>query len=489
MDIWKKYSRKHKLGSGMCGPVYVIKDNRTGQEFAGKSVRKNALNARLQCDLQREIGILKQLDHPNVIKLIETIEDEEHIWLVLELCTGGELFEFVTNAYYSERQAARLFRSMVRAVHYCHRAGICHRDLKLENFLFESENDKSKSPQIKLIDFGLSSKYCIKGLPRKMTSLVGTSYYMAPEMLAGEGYTVSSDIWALGVILFMLLSGKPPFNGRTDKEIVRHAAKSKVTFGPFWSSISPHAKQLVGKMLVKNPQNRLSAEQILNHRWIKMHVGDDKDLDPDLGKKVVNRMRRFSTFSRFKQLSLEVMATLLLPKQVTEMRSAFNRIDTEQTGVISLKEFKQAMGRGAAADSSDSVFEAVDMGKDGVITYTEFIAATLAHGDYMQEQRVKEAFERLDVDNSGTITLANLRKCTGTAYTEDQLRVILKEVDIEGNDVISVDEFRVAITQNLMDGKSNQEKESPLRHLRDQQIASASTGAAVASGTWTGTPP
>lgn len=92
--------------------------------------------------LAENISFILQLDHPNVIKLIETIEDEEHIWLVLELCTGGELFEFVTNAYYSERQAARLFRSMVRAVHYCHRAGICHRDLKLENFLFESENDK-----------------------------------------------------------------------------------------------------------------------------------------------------------------------------------------------------------------------------------------------------------------------------------------------------------------------------------------------------------
>lgn len=469
MDIWKKYTRKHKLGTGMCGPVYVIKDKRTGQEFAGKSVRKNSLNSRLQTDMLREIAILKQLDHPNVIKLVETIEDGEYLYLVLELCTGGELFEFVTNAYYSEREAAEVFCSMVRAVNYCHRAGICHRDLKLENFLFES--DSKESLHVKLIDFGLSAKYCVKGLPKKMTSLVGTSYYMAPEKLAGAGYTVSSDIWALGVILFMLLSGKPPFNGATDREIIRNASKSKLHFGPFWKSISPQAKRLVENMLIKNPDNRFSAEQVLNDRWITMHVDTSAKLDKDLSNKVAARLTAFSTFSLFKKLSLEVIATLLLPKQVAEMRSAFDRIDTEKTGIISLKEFKQAMEKSSALAGSDSIFQAVDVGKNGHITYTEFIAATLTQGDYVREDRIKEAFKRLDVDSSGTISLADLQKCTGDAYSEAQLRSILKEVDIEGNDVISVEEFRAAITQQLTALEDEGSKYSPktLRALREGQ--------------------
>ena len=172
----------------MCGSVYKCKNKKTGNIYAVKTIRLDVLRKQGKAkahSIDTEIDILKTLDHPNVIKLYEIWDDERAIYLVMELCTGGELYEYVNSAQYTERQACNIFHSIVKAIHYCHSNGIAHRDLKLENFLFES---REPGAHIKLIDFGLSAKYAAGKAGRdtgilRMTSLVGTSYYVAPEML------------------------------------------------------------------------------------------------------------------------------------------------------------------------------------------------------------------------------------------------------------------------------------------------------------------
>ena len=201
-NVWDKYTRLETLGTGMCGSVFKCIHKNTQEVRAIKTIRRhmirntggNAVTPSRRHSIETEIEILKTLDHPNVIKLYEVWNDDRAIYLVMELCEGGELYDYVNSAQYTERQACNIFHSVVKAIQYCHTRGIAHRDLKLENFLFEN---KKPGAHIKLIDFGLSAKYAgqthIAGGTSpsaigRMTSMVGTSYYVAPEMISKKGF-------------------------------------------------------------------------------------------------------------------------------------------------------------------------------------------------------------------------------------------------------------------------------------------------------------
>ena len=204
-----------EIGHGMTGKVYQVKHKGTGEIYALKCMEVRRIEPDLLDDLRNEIGLLKMLDHPNVIKLYEYYEDATNIYLILEFCDGGELFDRLhqqQGSRYTEAEAARLMFKMVAAIAYCHYMGISHRDLKLENFIFESKEGDSN---IKLIDFGLSAKY--GSSIRRMQTMVGTAYYIAPEVLTAaegasgilggqrRGYTHACDLWSLAVIAYMLV--------------------------------------------------------------------------------------------------------------------------------------------------------------------------------------------------------------------------------------------------------------------------------------------
>jgi calcium-dependent protein kinase len=192
-DVWGTYTQQELLGTGMCGAVYKCQHTITGLFFAVKTIRRDMLKPKdtsfvKRHSLETEIEILKTLDHPNVIKLYEVWEDTRAIYLVMELCSGGELYDYINSAKYTERQACAMFHSIAKAIAYCHSRGIAHRDLKLENFLLDKEGPGAT---VKLIDFGLSAKYAntasFDGGVKRMTSLVGTSYYVAPEVISKLG--------------------------------------------------------------------------------------------------------------------------------------------------------------------------------------------------------------------------------------------------------------------------------------------------------------
>jgi len=245
-----------ELGHGHYGVVRKCMHRESGKWYAIKSIRK-AKVSKIEV-LKREIEILKEVKHPNIIELVEVFEDERYLHLITELCTGGELFDRIiaktqsSEGHFSEHDAAKLVRDILDAIRYCHdEKGIVHRDLKPENFLFLTE---AEDAPVKIIDFGLS-RHDDADLGIMQTK-VGTPYYVAPEVLRRE-YTNSCDIWSIGVITYILLCGYPPFYGDSDTQIFESVRVGKFDFpSPEWDDISRSAKDFVIALLKKDPMKR-----------------------------------------------------------------------------------------------------------------------------------------------------------------------------------------------------------------------------------------
>lgn len=214
-DIRKDYQINEVIGSGAFGEVRKCMSKKTAKIRAVKIIKRENMTKTEQKQLETEINVLKQMDHPNIVKLFEAYKDKKRYFIVTELCSGGELFDqIIKRPYYSERDAAVVMRQIFSAVAYCHGQNIVHRDLKPENLLLESAGGSSI---IKVIDFGTSQSF---SPDMKMKQRFGTPYYIAPEVLKGS-YDAKCDMWSCGVILYILISGKPPFDGTNDKEILK----------------------------------------------------------------------------------------------------------------------------------------------------------------------------------------------------------------------------------------------------------------------------
>lgn len=219
-----KYDIVKILGDGGFGQVKLGRNKDTGIERAIKYITLESTNEAKISKMMEEVNILKKLDHPNIIKVYDVYQEERHLCIVTELCSGGELFDRIKQASnFTENQAARYMLDMVSAVKYCHEVGIVHRDLKPENLLLE---DKNPNARLKLIDFGTSQHF---EPDEKMKKFIGTSYYIAPEVINGS-YDQKCDVWSLGVILYIMLSGLPPFNGSSDEEIYKKIQKAPLSF-------------------------------------------------------------------------------------------------------------------------------------------------------------------------------------------------------------------------------------------------------------------
>jgi len=224
--------------------------------MAVKIIRKSSLNEKDRSRFFEEIDVMRSLDHPNILRLYEVYQDDKRYYLVMELCTGGELFDEITKrSQFSEADAAAIIKQVLSAVAYCHRKKVCHRDLKPENILLDSKSTDANN-SIKVIDFGASTRFDGKS---KLTQIYGTAYYIAPEVLKSN-YSEKCDVWSAGVILYILLSGKPPFGGVNDKEILESVKQGLFSFtSPEWRSISDEAKTLIKQMLMYDPSKRISA--------------------------------------------------------------------------------------------------------------------------------------------------------------------------------------------------------------------------------------
>ncbi|XP_047139567.1 calcium/calmodulin-dependent protein kinase type IV isoform X1 [Hydra vulgaris] len=257
------YDIGKELGRGATSVVKIVTQKGTNFQYAMKQMKKN-IDKKI---IRTEIGILLRLCHPNIIKLKEIFESQTHLFLILELVTGGELFDrIVEKGFYSERDAALCVKQLCEAVGYLHENDIVHRDLKPENLLYANKDENSP---LKLADFGLSKM--LTTTSSTMQTVCGTPGYCAPEVLLGKEYNSAVDMWAIGVITYIMLCGfEPFFDERGDQAMFQKILKCDYEFvTPWWDDVSINAKDLVKKLLVLDPKKRLTAKEALAHPWVQ----------------------------------------------------------------------------------------------------------------------------------------------------------------------------------------------------------------------------
>ncbi|KAG8374020.1 hypothetical protein BUALT_Bualt11G0087500 [Buddleja alternifolia] len=439
------YSLGRKLGQGQFGTTFLCVEKATNKEFACKTIAKRKLTTEEDVeDVRREIQIMHHLaGHPNVISIVGAYEDAVAVHVVMELCAGGELFDrIIQRGHYTERKAAELARLIVGVVEACHSLGVMHRDLKPENFLFVNEQEESP---LKTIDFGLSVFF---RPGETFTDVVGSPYYVAPEVLK-KRYGQECDVWSAGVIIYILLSGVPPFWDETEQGIFEQVLKGELDFvSEPWPSISDSAKDLVRKMLVRDPKKRLTAHQVLCHPWVQVDsVAPDKPLD----SAVLSRLKQFSAMNKLKKIAIRVIAENLSEEEIAGLKEMFKMIDVDNSGQITLEELKTGLER-VGANLKDSeiagLMQAADVDNSGTIDYGEFVAAMLHLNKVQREDHMYAAFSYFDKDGSGYITQDELQQaCEQFGLGDVHLEEIIREVDQDNDGRIDYNEF-VAMMQD-----------------------------------------
>ena len=428
-----------QLGKGGYGKVYRVMNKKTKEIRACKHLSK--LSIKNLEKFQREIEILRKADHPNIIKLYEIFESKRSYYLIMEECKGGEVFDRIIEHIqkkdmYSEKDASIILRQMMSAVEYCHNNGIAHRDLKPENLLYLNDGPEDNNP-IKVIDFGLSQ---VISPQRKLKTKVGTAYYVSPEILNGA-YSEKCDIWSAGVILYILLSGDPPFNGPSDLAIYKKIAEMKFDFPENkWSRISDEAKDLIKHMIA--PENkRYSAREVMEHPWMKV-TSENKtylNFDPSF-------LVDYARSNPFKKMTLLFIASRLDESEIDSLKKTFEAFNLQKDGQISYEELKKGLEELNCQKITDEelseLFKSIDVDKNGKIDYTEFLAASLQKKMYLKEERLYEAFCNFDLDGCGKITkeeLMNVLKSDPSQ--ENEIENIIKSIDKNGEGSINYKEF------------------------------------------------
>ena len=405
-------------------------------DFALKSIiLEKCRDATFRDELLHEIAMLRKLDHPNIVRALETYDYDNSIYLVLELCNGGDLY---TRDPYTERQACTITYALLDAVAYLHSKHITHRDLKFENIMFASPSSSTDF-------FRLSKKYGKaedESSLATMTEIVGTIITMAPEVLnVIDGYDEKCDCWSMGVIAFMLLSSSLPFFGNTPPEIAEKIKRGQWSFTrKKWGSKSKESRSFIRTMLMQDSKDRPSATQAMENPWFEMIKGkenqEDDHYDEPISLDVMDRVQAtiqtFAGYSHLKKLALLVVAHQSIDEEIGYLRRLFlQRFDTDKASAnVSYPEFKDALMEyyDYTEKELSNMFTGIDIDGTGKISFTEFLAASIeAHG-MIEEERIAEAFDRIDCDDSGYITVENLKDMLGDEVTDDFLNEILDEV-------------------------------------------------------------
>ncbi|KAF6147891.1 hypothetical protein GIB67_014471 [Kingdonia uniflora] len=409
----------------------------TGAPYECISIPKDELWWKME-DLHREIQIMNHLsEHPNIARIKGAYEDQMAVYIVKELCTGSDFFDrIVEKGHYNEKKAAQLIKIIVEVVEYCHSLGVIHRDIRPENFLFSSANEEAP---LKATGFSFSAFY---KPGETFSNIVESAYYFAPEMLS-MNHGPEVDIWSAGVILYILLSGVPPFWAETAEGIKEQVLEGELDFeSEPWPEVSESAKDLLRKMLEKDPKKRMTAYEVLCHPWI---VDDNVAPDKPLDSAVLSRLKKFSAMNKLKKMALQVIAEKLAEDEITGLKELFKMIDTDSSGTITFDELKDGLSRVGSDLSKPEIkalMDAADIDDSGTIDYIEFIAATLHLRKLKNKENLMSAFSCFDKDGSGYITIDDLQQaCTDFGLTGDDVDEIIKEVDQDNDGQIDYKEF------------------------------------------------
>lgn len=443
------FSPSSLLGTGMCGDVRLIERKSDKKPFAMKTISLSGRTGDSLGALRREIDILKSLDHPHIARVHQIfIEPKLYCRLVLDLCQGGELFHRMkTKGHFTERYTAKLITTMLKALNYLHSNLIVHRDLKLENWLFwqPEVSPDDEDADIALVDFGLSRR--LRSLDEEMLKQVGTCYYVAPEVLEGRYKGTSCDLWSLGVICFMLISGHAPFESSRDAEITRMVKEDPVpdiystSSNSVWAEVSTEGKDFVMKLLEKNPEKRLDTKQALEHPWIVNILNEQHSIHRRPSKthkvndSILESLRNFTKYKEFKRLAMECIAFSLDHNEIKNLTDLFEEIDTDNDGYIGLEELVSALKDHDNLDREEitKIFNALDEEQSGRVHVNEFVAGALQARYHLEANFLDEAFSRLDVCDKGEITLEDIQRVLGKCATNERINAIWEQLRGSGD--------------------------------------------------------
>lgn len=454
LDISKFYEiDRVAIGTGHYG---VVRKARLKQEpskiYAVKTIEKVKLKGNFNI-LRNEFEILRSVDHPYVNQFYEIFQDEKYYHFVLEYCEGGDVTTRIEKqGPMSERAAKNIIFQTLQAISHLHSCSIVHRDIKPDNFLFKSK--KPDSP-VKLIDFGLSKRLPESG---KLTSFLGTPYYVAPEVLEKKPYDFKCDSWSIGIMMYLIMSGKFPFQGSNNQETFLQIKKQhyNLEVSQPLRNLSEEGKDFLAHMLEKNPEKRFSVREALRHPWFKeLNLELNSRGKIALTRNVLERLRTFRTESR---LVKEVIRLLVIihndAPEIKVLKDAFFYLDILNSGVITREELKRGFeDAGLIIPNSEinEIIKGLELRLTNVITFTEFVTACVDQSFYSNRKYLEEAFHRFDQLRDNFLSYSDISDCFarfGVDLPREEVMKMIAEMDSTRNCRISLEEFISVMSKN-----------------------------------------
>lgn len=445
----ENYTTQNKLGQGAYGSVWKVQ-HYTGLHRAMKKIRAGLFDeTENKLQILNEINILKSLDHPYVIKIFEYYSFPDGYYIVTEYCEGGELYDEITKrGNFTEVVTAHIMFQVLCALNYCHSRNVLHRDLKPENILIDNFDLETGFYKIKLIDFGSAKIYTTNQNENK---IVGSAYYIAPEVLAGK-YNEKCDLWSCGVLLYVLLSGKIPFYGKDQSAVLKKVKKTKYDMkkSPF-DKISTEAKDLISKLLEKNHHKRLSAYEALQHEWFRKLNIQSYFSHKDIDDNVIQHIKKYNP-NKLQQIVLAFLIhNLSHINEIQEANKNFSKLNTKLDGRLTKDQLIQALSTMTITTEEENLnicgtFDKIDNNNNGYIEYEEFARAVVNKEIFLDDDMLSFAFKYLDKDKSGLICQRDLKyslSILGETEIQDELiGKIIMNIDTTSSGTINFEDFK-----------------------------------------------
>ncbi|CAG9333554.1 unnamed protein product [Blepharisma stoltei] len=454
--ITESYDIKERLGKGGCGEVWKVLHKPTGMERAMKSITKDAFSDNNEPDIN-EVNVLKELDHPNIIKIYDIIVSTRKYFIIMELSTGGDLNDFILkNDQLSEQDISKWMYNILSGISYLHSKNVIHMDIKPDNIMFQ---DDAPDSLLKIIDFGMS---IIKSSPNQPRLGNGSIDYKAPEVFDGS-HSAKADVWSCGVLLYWLLSrGNLPFHGKNHGMTINIIKNEDVIFpSDQWNWVTDGAKDLIRKMLTKDPDKRISAKDAFDHKWVQGY-SNIPQIDPAFLHDAFGRLVKFKSYLIIRHAALEYISShFSVSKDIRKLQKAFLASDKNRDGALSKEELSDVCRQLKLRKKTDieELIEKLDTDQNGQIDFSEFITGALDWEKNMSKKKLEATFRTFDLDKSGEIDLDELKQVLGDSQMVDEetWNKILSEADFNQDGKIQLAEFEMILTATYLDGRGGKD--------------------------------